>query len=283
MSKKIIGDTVLYHYLQKDLYANDIWFFQMLAAKLVTGLGIWFDSAAFAEVPFLVPYAVRDNQCRSRNSPDGKDYWAFPNEKGFFRDDNSLIKNIPISLAVRSPLKDVYDGKRIGTGFVASHIWRIDAAGKSAASNPLTNSFMPNLVWLPAQVSRLTDVQGSFTQGFLQALSRRLFASVTFSGQAATLVRAAWDLLPSPAGIPESGLPDPESLNYFVSEPTFVARRQAMIQSVNSAIGELKAGRPLPERVINKKYAAGLSQLPAPSLSELEALISPLSEMGGSV
>ena len=41
MRRKTDGNHILYHYLQKELLTSDVWLFQMLAARLVTGLGIW--------------------------------------------------------------------------------------------------------------------------------------------------------------------------------------------------------------------------------------------------
>lgn len=170
-NKSVDGSNILYHFLQKDLYQNDSWFFQMLAAKLVTSLAIWFRPSFYQEFPLLRPYAVRDATCRKRNNPQKIEQWGCPNEKGYFRDDNSLLKNIPSSLKITSPLKDLYNGKTMGNGFVASHIWReVDPSQSSdsyAARDPWTYSFVPNLVWLPEQVSKLTDREGSFSQLYL--------------------------------------------------------------------------------------------------------------------
>lgn len=47
---------------------------------------------------------------------------------------------------------------RIGNGFVASHVWRKLTNNGSASQHPLTYSFIPNLVWLPTQVAKLTVV-----------------------------------------------------------------------------------------------------------------------------
>jgi hypothetical protein len=46
----------------------------------------------------------------------------------------------------------------MGKGFVASHVWRKLVNGSSAPQHALTNSFIPNLVWLPTQVAKLSRV-----------------------------------------------------------------------------------------------------------------------------
>ena len=41
--------------------------------------------------------------------------------------------------------------------------------------DPLAYSFVPNLVWLPSEVAKLTDRQDSFVQRYVQAISTRLY------------------------------------------------------------------------------------------------------------
>jgi len=179
-NNKIDGENVLYHYLQKDLLIKDVWLFQMLAAKLVASLGIWFHPDIYKKIPVLLPYARRDATCRKNCNKNRIEEWGSPDKNGFFRDDNSLIKNIPKRLIIKSSLKDIYDTRKIGSGFVACHIWRtLNVQGRKktrilAAQNPLTYSFIPNLVWLPRQVAKLTDREGSFTQLYLQAVAYKI-------------------------------------------------------------------------------------------------------------
>jgi hypothetical protein len=54
------GNHILYHFLEKDLRERDIWLFQMLAARLFTALGIWFNPKTYAVCPVLLPFVVRD-------------------------------------------------------------------------------------------------------------------------------------------------------------------------------------------------------------------------------
>ena len=123
--RQVNGEDVLYHYLQKDLLVNDVWLFQMLTARLVASLGIWLDPKYYKRIPILLPFARRDSSCRKSCNKKGIEEWGSPDSNGYFRDDNSLIKNMPKSLSIESPLKDIYNNQRIGRGFVACHVWRL--------------------------------------------------------------------------------------------------------------------------------------------------------------
>ena len=166
-SSTVDGNNILYHYLQKDLYESDVWLFQMLSAKLVASLGIWFHPETYQQLPIILPFVVRDPSCRKRKENE-TEAWGSPNDMGYLRDDNSLVKSLPKSLQIISPKQFLYQEKKIGNGFVASHVWRkinnsvVDA--DLASRDPLLNTFIPNLVWLPAQVSKLSDREGDFTQ-----------------------------------------------------------------------------------------------------------------------
>lgn len=271
--QSVDGSNVLYHYLQKDLYRNDIWFFQMLVARLVASLGIWFRPSFYKQFPLLRPYAVRDPTCRKNTNPDKIEEWGSPNEMGYFRDDNSLLKGMPSSLKIISPLKDLYNGKCIGKGFVASHVWRaIDPlhSNKSYASrDPWTYSFVPNLVWLPTQVSKLTDREGSFTQLYLQTLSAKIYRDVPVSPAMQPFVNKAWSRLSIPDVIPKQGLPQEKELSFFNDTPTFWSSKLGDIESVSIALQRVISGEPLQTKVVSSRYGPGLSLLGSKVLEPL--------------
>jgi hypothetical protein len=272
-NSKIDGSNVLYHYLQKDLYKNDIWFFQMLIARLVASLGIWFNPSLYQNIPLLRPYAVRDSTCRKRNNPEGIEQWGCANESGYFRDDNSLLKGIPSSLKISSPLKELYNGRCIGTGFVASHIWRSLDHSRSdkslATQDPWTYSFVPNLVWLPEQVAKLTDREGSFSQIYLQALSVSIYRDLPVAPVMQPFVKEAWSRLPISDAIPKQGLPKIDELSFFNDEPSFRKRRIIDIESVSIAIQRAIEGKPLEKKVVSSRYSEGLCLLDSEALKPL--------------
>jgi hypothetical protein len=114
------GQNILYHYIQ-SLTREDSQFSEELIKHLLIDLSIWIPSNFYTKLPVILPYVVRDNSCRIKTS-SSHDEWGSANSKGFLRDDNSLLKGIVRSFPIRSSNIPVYDGKRLGTGFVASHI-----------------------------------------------------------------------------------------------------------------------------------------------------------------
>jgi hypothetical protein len=207
---------LLYHFLQKDLRQQDVWLFQMLTTRLITSLGIWLHPDVYERLPVLVPYAVRDPTSRGDKARGIPDSWGEPNGAGYFRDDNSLIKGLPRSLVIEGPKGGPYAGGRIGSGFVAAHVFRDLESGEPSTREPLTYSFVPNLVWLPGEIAALTDRQGSFAQTYVQALAHKLYRHHPVVPSLQSLAEDAWRLLPEPVGVPEQGLPDLSELHYFM-------------------------------------------------------------------
>jgi hypothetical protein len=252
-SQPIDTRNLLYHFLQHDLASDDVWLFQALVARLVVRLGIWLPVEVYARMPLLVPYARRDPTCRGDTRRGIPDAWGAPDESGYFRDDNSLVKGVPRSMAITSTLRR-YMGRSLGAGFVACHVWRIAPDEQLASRNPLTYSFVPNLVWLPAQVAGLTDREGSFAQQYLQAVSRHIYSQAPVNRAHAELVATAWSLLPGSVGIPDAALPAVDDLNYFVTDEPFFRRRSRMISLVAEA---LRSGTPT-AKVVSRRYTAGI-------------------------
>lgn len=258
---KIDGAHVLYHYLQKDLLKNDIWLFQMLTARLVVSLGIWLSPLAYERFPILLPFAVRDPKCRGDRNKGIPDEWGSPDGRGYFRDDNSLIKGIPRSLTIKNPANALYDGLRMGSGFVASHVWRVLTSGDLASRDPRTYSFVPNLVWLPAQVSKLTDREGSFVQTYLQALSRKIYGGIQLPPSLRDIASEAWAKLPLPSAVPEQGLPAVEELNFFDPTPSFFERRLRTTELIRERLVDLENPSRTSAKLIASRYGDGLNRM----------------------
>jgi hypothetical protein len=274
MFSNVDGNHVLYHYLEKDLKEADIWLFQMLAARLFTALGVWFSPKVYASCPILLPFAVRDPNCRPRKKGD-TDEWGAPDSMGRFRDDNSLVKGLPRSLAIRSPRNPIYHGRKLGNGFVACHVWRIKTGGGSELSSrdPDTYSFVPNLVWLPTQVAKLTDREGSFAQAYLQALSSKIYKRVEVPHQLSSLVERSWGKLPVPQGIPDNGLPDPQDLSYFEDNEAFIARRLEVIGTVRTAMENVVNQEPIRGKIVSSRYTTGLTKLLPENIAALQSVL----------
>jgi hypothetical protein len=256
--------NLLYHFLQHDLASDDVWLFQALVARLVVRLGIWLPIDVYARMPLLVPYARRDPTCRGNKRLGIPDSWGTPDENGYFRDDNSLVKGVPRPMTITSTLRH-YVQRSLGSGFVACHVWRVTQDEQLASRNPLTYSFVPNLVWLPAQVAGLTDREGSFAQQYLQAVSRHIYAHTSVNHPHTELVDSAWDLLPDSAGIPDTALPAVDDLNYFVADESFFRRRVRIISSVAEA---LESEMPT-AKVVSRRYTEGIPHVPLRARSNL--------------
>jgi len=269
--REIDGNHVLYHFLQKGLLQEDVWLFQMLTARLVASLGIWFPLRTYSVMPLLTPYAVRDKTCRKDVKTGRPEAWGSPNSQGYFRDDNTLIKGIPSALPIESRFSE-YNGARMGKGFVASHVWRKLTDGGSASQHPLTNSFIPNLVWLPTQVAKLSDREGSFVQTYLQAISKKIYRPVPVSAHQQNVVSEAWDLLPDPSGIPPQGLPPTEVLNFFAYSDDFMMSRFKSMQKVQVLIARAAIGQAGPQ--VSKRYNEGLKLMSPEQLDPLNQFLS---------
>ena len=262
---------LLYHFLQRELWEDDVWLYQSLASRLILRLGIWIAPEAYARLPWLVPYARRDPASRGNKRLDIPDQWGSPDEFGYVRDDNSLLKGVPRSMPVRSTLS-AYRGRRLGNGFVAAHVWRTIDDALLAARHPLTYSFVPNVVWLPTDVAKLTDREGSFAQQFVQALAEKIFRASAVAPALRNLVDEAWALLPSAAAVPAQALPDVSTLNYFVPQPRFFDRRAGLFTDVARALRSPDATA----KVVASRYAPGLA---AVDLQARRALSSRLDQL----
>ena len=107
------GENIIYHYIQKTLLADDKFnnFTQELIERLIIDLSIWFPPEVYKQIPILLPFVIRDSSSRKKNVI-GKDEWGFANDKGFLRDDNSLIKGIIKSFLVSGNRVKEYDNKK---------------------------------------------------------------------------------------------------------------------------------------------------------------------------
>jgi hypothetical protein len=272
---KIRTEGLLYHFLQRDLWEEDVWLFQSLASRLILRLGIWIAPEAYSRIPWLVPYARRDPLSRGSKKLGIADQWGSPDEEGYFRDDNSLLKGIPRSMRVQSSLA-AYSGRQLDRGFAAAHVWRTIEHQVLAARHPLAYSFIPNVVWLPSDVAKLTDREGSFAQQFVQALAIKIYRDAPVGDQLEDLVQEAWRLFPAPASVPAHALPEPASLNFFVPKPEFFDRRRRTCEGVAGALRSPEATT----KAISERYAPGLGGVPA---AAREALAARLERLAASI
>jgi hypothetical protein len=267
-AREIQTGNVLYHFLQHDLDRADPELFRRLTAQLVSRLGIWLAPSVYSRLPLVVPYARRDSLSRGNRAACLPDQWGAPDDRGYFRDDNSLVKGIPRSLPVSSSFP-LYHSRRLASGFVASHVWRTIASPEGAARNPFTYSFVPNLVWLPAQVAALSDREGSFVQHYLQRISLDIYRRCPVNAGHRGLIDKIWQLLPTPSKAGEERLPGIETLNYFHPTEAFFIRRQSMILRV---AGAMASGVPT-GKVVSTRYTEGIPGVATGARQELASFL----------
>ena len=258
------GDDLLYRFFN-DLFLEDSELAEQLPVRMIASMGIWLPLEIYYEWPVMLPWVVRDATCRGNLKRQIPDQWGAPDEYGFLRDDNSLIKGLTRSLSVRTPIRGGLHGARMGTEFVASHIWRvIDHAGL-ASRHPLLNSFVPNLVWLPSQVSKLSDRESGPVQLALQSISWQIYRHAPVAAHLLEVVKEAWTLVPEPKQSVDH-MPD---LNWFEPTDRFRSTRRARLDTVLEALQRLDRGQSLEQKVITTRYGDGLPHVSESARSEL--------------
>jgi hypothetical protein len=270
--KKVIhGDDLLYRFFQ-DALEGEPQLYAGVPRLLVTTMGIWLPLGVYERWPVLLPWVVRDPKCRRDPNAGGADVWSSPDADGYLRDDNSLIKSLPRALTVKGPKGSRVRGARMGTEFVACHIWRVVPDERLASRIPLLNSFVPNLVWLPSQVAKLSDIEGGLVQRMLQAMSCAVYRHAPVAPHLRGLVEEAWAMIPPPES-PDIGSVDLTGLNWFEATDGFYRTRLTRLGSVLQALEAIELGLPVAERVVSRRYAEGLPRVEPAARTELKDLL----------
>ena len=270
MVDKIDGIDALKSFLEqsysqysfKDLEKQDDPNIQTCIKNAIDVLGIWLPVELYKHLPIISPFVVRNNGCRPLKK-NQMDMWGAPNEKGYFRDDNSIVKGYPKSLLINSNFP-LYIGKKIGKGFVTAHCWMC----KSNNYDSNVNSFVPNLVWLPKPIAVLTDEKDSFAQQYVQYLSYKIYRQEQVKGILSTTINNCWKLLPKPALLPSS---KKVVVNFFEYKEKMLETRILKIQNVQKALELCIAGEKLSKKVISKRYTNGLPNVSKEHLIRLNS------------
>jgi len=265
-TKVVHGDDLLYRFFEDALKSRPE-LFATIPQLLITTMGLWLPLDAYERWPVLLPWVVRDAKCRGNPRKGVLDEWSSPDAQGYLRDDNSLIKAIPRSLLIAGPKRSHVQGARMGSEFVASHIWRVVKHADLASHHPLLNSFIPNLVWLPAQIAKLSDRQGGVVQKTLEAMSYTVYRQAPVLPHLQQAVEEAWEMIPPPTVELEPFTLD--DLNWFQATPAFFRTRTSRLESVIAALDAIDDGLPLGERVVTRRYAVGLPLVPSAQRSAL--------------
>jgi hypothetical protein len=253
------GQNILYHYIQKNIMSEDDEFSKELLKRLLLDLSIWIPTDFYRRLPIILPYVVRDTSCRIKQQ-NSEDEWGAANSNGFLRDDNTLLKGIVRSFAIRSQKISAYDGKKLGTGFVASHIWgkvTINDTLMISSRHHTLNSFVPNLVWLPVQISKLTDREGSYAQKILQALSYAIYKEISMPKE----ISRIWEAIPYPEDFKGFDI-DLAEINYFIAPDSWLRKRiDSLIAEIDYIVSIDKTDNKKRLKVKSRRYLPTLKQI----------------------
>lgn len=263
----------LYAYLSRGMHSNCIpgpprREFIDLTNKLIERLGIWWSPDAYKRLPVMVPWCIRDRSCRYDQGPES---WGSPREDAYLRDDNSIIKKLPLTCRISGPLGHPFLGRKLWRGFTACHIWRNMPDGTLAGADPWLYSFMPNLIWLPTWLAPLTDRHDSEVQRVLQRTSIALFGGVRVPPRLRPYTRDAWELLRRPPG----GLTlSTEAIAMFEPDDRFFLRRMRYLDKFVAGSESVLSGSGLTSKLICSRYTTGFPQLEASAIAAFGAAIS---------
>ena len=254
----IDGQNIVYHIIQKKIIQvadvdNPPAEVKFMLEQLLLWGGVWFRPEAYEQIPVLRPYVIRDSSCRNKDPK--KDTWAQSSSKGLMRDDNSSIKAIPKSLPIISPWKEM-NGKTLGTGWVASHVWMsMQTRSEHACEWERTNSFIPNLVWLPSQLSKLTDRDGSYAQQFLKHISHLLYSKIRITNP---VLSGIWSELQDPGITPVTKF-SLDDLNFFDSDAGWIVNKKKKLhQELQSILDLLDDPDAKVKAIYNDRYTSTL-------------------------
>ncbi|WP_369370317.1 hypothetical protein AB1046_16170 [Promicromonospora sp. Populi] len=255
--------TGLYRFLASGLASEDSETtprapFTWLTEELIIRLGVWWSPSGYARLPTMTPWCIRDRSARYDRGPES---WGAPRQDGYFRDDNSIIKKLPLPLNITTTPGHRYAGRALskGRGFTACHIWRLLGDGYIAGADPWLYSFMPNLVWIPKPIAPLTDQSGSLhIQRILKRTSLALYRDVIPTTATSPYIEYAWSRLNEP----ELGRTLPlDRLSHFDVDDAFVNRRLKYLDKFAGAAEFVLDRGDAPSYTVSSRYTAGLPLL----------------------
>jgi len=240
--------------------AGEFW---LVTVRLIQRLSIWWPPSAYGVLPVMTPWCIRDRRARYQHGPE---MWGAPRADGYLRDDNSIIKKLPLPLLVDAPEGSRYHAQKPWRGFTACHIWRDLEDGTIGGVDQWVYSFMPNLVWLPSAISPLTD-HHQRTRELLQRSSQLLFRGNS-EGATSRYTDYVWAKLAPRSAEPATGPSlDLAELAFFGVDRAFINRRLAYIDTFVDGVDRVLAGLPLARKIICTRYTAGMPLLEPAALT----------------
>ncbi len=256
-----------------------------LARQLLLRAGVWLPVELYQAWPVLLPWVVRDNSLKKGSSASkqgGELNTACPTT-GLRRSDNSPVGTIKNGLSVHwaGGLETTFGTKGLKGGkheWMQSHCWSgLAATGHSTATDPLTNSFVPNLVWLPHALGRMTDDEELVFAEELRAIAWARYRYIPVAPAFQALVNEAWSRL-EPPGSEALQRHDLDRVNEFALPASFYLKRRARFAEVWSTTEALVGGRPHEGFAKQSKYIATLAAAPRAAHLHLHTHLAPFAE-----
>lgn len=235
---------------------------------LVLAFAIWPDVDSYIKAPWLARYAVRRQRHRTdeRSPSEKRDLWGMPDEKGYFADDNSLLKSTFKNSRISGP-KNPYKTSTLSTGLVCCHIW------PATTSDPLLFSFIPNLVWLPKSLARFTDVYNGKdahrAHYVLQELSHSRYRHLNVE-IAAEDCQLAWNKLKRPT----ENLPGAIQYTKMDSEPKLSARVRTRHLRLTAFLEAAISEPVVDQKRFSRRYHLGFGGLIDKTIPPVNRLVS---------
>ena len=257
---KIRHDHIFRKYLQDDLRFVDYPFFLQASVRFVLDLAIWIAPESYQKFPIYEPLAYRDQKATGPPDLRGKANI----DTALLIDDNSMIKNYAKSKVVFSKNISYYEGKKMDEGFWACHIWdRLDDGSLTNLDNRLF-SFVPNIVWLPKELSRLTD-HVPIIKDVMKQLSLHLYRELNLKNpDLQRIVDESWSKLEKSGYnkiIPLSALPDISDYNTMLIPDSTINRKVKKNKKFATGLLEHGMGHPVPLDSQVHKFGKSISTI----------------------
>jgi hypothetical protein len=239
-----------------------------IARELLLASGVWFGTEVYRSWPVLVPWAVRDNTVGHAAGQDALSLWA-PNAEGYMRSDNSPVGRLKVGLVVDGATPSLH-GRTLSEGWGQVHVWH------QTATDPVLNSFVPNLVWLPLPIMKLTD-HAPVVQAELQRLAWEIFRNALVDDHLRPVVERAWRGLPV-ARYAHDRAAAPVR-NTFITPGTWLNGRRTKLQALVTLLRALESGSSSRSVAgVQPKYKAGLRTLSSEARQGLLSFLAPFEE-----
>lgn len=147
--------------------------------ECIEKVSIWLPIELYKKMPIFYPYSIR-----GRRHDETSDNWGAANDEGWLIDDNSDVKDLIRGKKIKGTKQ------KLNKGYIACHIW------PNTTKIPQLFTFVPNLVWLPSPIARLSDNEESLFSKMLKQFSINHFYNIQCDKKEMHQIASeSWELL----------------------------------------------------------------------------------------